>query len=160
MTERIVYLDSSAIAKRYLAEEGTEAVDGVYRRAERRSLRIAFSMWNLGEVLGVAAKAQRLGWIPESRARTFVWAFLNETLKLRGLGNLRILAVRSDLLSRGVPLLFRHGLSQADALQIESCRDIRAEAFVCADERLLRAAKGEGLVSLDPVRDSSRIQAL
>ena len=85
---------------------------------------------------------------------------LNETLKLRGLGNLRILAVRSDLLSRGVPLLFRHGLSQADALQIESCRDIRADAFVCADEKLLRAAKGEGLVSLDPVRDSSRIRAL
>jgi len=160
MTERTVYFDSSAIAKRYLAEEGTEAVDGVYRRVEMRALRLAFSVWNIGEVLGVAAKAQRLGWIPESRARTVVWAFLNETMKLRALGGLRILPVRADLLAGGVPLLFRHGLSQADALQIATSREVRADAFICSDEKLLQAARAEGLLALDPIEDSTQIRSL
>ena len=49
----IVYLDSSAVAKRYVEEKGSDLVDRIYSRAEAGDLQMAFSIWNVGEVLGV-----------------------------------------------------------------------------------------------------------
>ena len=153
-------MDSSAIAKRYLAEDGSEAVDALYHRAEAGSIRLAFSLWNIGEVMRAVVKAQRLGWISSEQAGTAAWAFLRETLKVRGLGALRTVPVRGDLLAEAVPLLFRHGISQPDGLQITTCKDVRGDAFVSADRRLLQAAHAEGLVALHPVTDANRLRSL
>ncbi len=160
MTGTTVYLDSSAVVKRYLVEEGTDAVDGIYRRAEAGELRIAFSLWNLGEVLRAVGKGVRRGLLSESGAQTIAWAFLRETLKLRGLGALRIIAVRGDLLARTIPLIFRHGIGQPDGLQITSSAEVQASALVSADESLVRVARLEGARALHPVEDAGEIGAL
>ena len=160
MNEKTVYLDSSALAKRYLAENGTEAVDSLYRRAEAGELQLAFSTWNTGEVFGAIARALRLEWISEDDARRASWALLRETLKFRGLGRLWTVPVRGDLLAGAVPLLFRLGLTQPDGLQIITCKDVRADAFVSSDRRLLRAAAQEGLHALDPAADASSLRSL
>ncbi|MFQ5838324.1 MAG: type II toxin-antitoxin system VapC family toxin [Thermoplasmata archaeon] len=160
MNGTTVYLDSSVLAKRYLVEGGTEAVDTLYHRAEAGEVRLAFSLWNLGEVLSAVAKAQRLDWISPDEARTAAWSLIRETLKVRNLGALRIVPVRGDLLAQAVPLLFRHGLTQPDGLQITTCKDIPAEAFVSADRKLLEAALAEGLFALHPVTDEDRIRSL
>lgn len=160
MNGKTVYLDSSALAKRYLAEEGTEAIDFVYRRAEAGGLQLAFSIWNLGEVLGAIARALRLEWISEDEAKKASWALLRETLKFRGLGRLWTVPVRGDLLADAVPLLFRQGLTQPDGLQIITCKDVRADTFVSSDRRLLRAATQEGLRALDPVVDARSLRSL
>lgn len=160
MNGKLVYLDSSAVVKRYVAEEGSDAVDALYHRAEARALSLAFSLWNLGEVVGAVARAGRRGWITQEEATRAAWALVQETLKVRGLGVLRVVPVRSDLLAACVPLLFRHGLSQPDGLQIATCKDLQASAFVCADKRLLQAAEAEGLLALHPVVDAQRVRAL
>ncbi len=160
MAEKTVYLDSSALAKRYLAEPGTESIDELYHRAEARALRLAFSLWNIGEVLGAIAKAQRLGWISMVEAGNVAWAFVRETLKIRSLGSLRIAPVRGDLLADTIPLLFRHGLSQPDGLQITTCRDLRGDALVSADRRLIEAARQEGMRAYHPVADAQQLRAL
>ncbi len=160
MNGKTVYLDSSALAKRYLAEEGTEAIDSLYRRAEAGGLQLAVSLWNIGEVLSAIARALRLGWISEDEARKASWALLRETLKFRGLGRLWTVPVRGDLLADAVPLLFRQGLTQPDGLQIITCKDVRADTLVSSDRRLLRAATQEGLRALDPVVDASSLQSL
>lgn len=160
MNEKTVYLDSSALAKRYLAEEGTEAVDSLYRRAEAGELQLAFSIWNIGEVLSAIARALRLEWISEDEAKRASWALLRETLKFQGLGRLWTIPVRGDLLADVVPLLFRQGLTQPDGLQIVTCKEVRAEAFISSDRRLLRAAMQEGLHALDPVADASSLRSL
>ena len=49
----IVYLDSSAIVKRYILESGSEVVSNVYCKALNGELTLSFSTWNIGEVLGV-----------------------------------------------------------------------------------------------------------
>ena len=153
-------MDSSAIAKRYVAEDGAEAVDALYHRAEAGAIGLAFSVWNIGEVLRAVAKAQRLGWISSDEAGTAAWAFVRETLKVRSLGALRIVPVRGDLLAAAVPLLFRRGLSQPDGLQITTCKDVAGEAFVSADRRLLQAARAEGLLALHPTTDAERLRSL
>ncbi len=153
-------MDSSAIVKRYLAEEGSPAVDDLFHRAEAGEIRLAFSLWNVGEVLRAVTRAGRLGWVSEGKAREAAWTFLQETLKIRGLGRLRVVSVRGDLLASGMPLILRKGISQPDALQIATCKDLRARAFVCADERLIRAAREEGLHAFHPVIDAAQLRAL
>ncbi|MBO3804166.1 MAG: hypothetical protein JTT11_09940 [Candidatus Brockarchaeota archaeon] len=39
--------------KRYVEEKASEVVDEVYEMAEAGKLKIAFSIWNVGEVIGV-----------------------------------------------------------------------------------------------------------
>jgi len=41
----IVYLDSSAIVKRYISEPGSDAVSKVYHRALNGELILSFSAW-------------------------------------------------------------------------------------------------------------------
>lgn len=153
MPEKTVYLDSSAVVKRYLVERGTEPVDLLYHRAEAGKVQLAFSQWNLGEVLGAFAKAHRRGMITQREMEAASWAFIRETLKLRGLRALRLLPVRGDLLALATALLFRHGLGQADALQIASSRELAAAALITADRVLMRVSRLEGIPSLDPATD-------
>ncbi len=153
-------MDSSAFVKRYLVEEGTDAIDGVYRRAEAGEIRISLSLWNIGEVLRAFVKAARRGVMTESGAQAIAWKFLRETLKLRGLGALRFLSVRGDLLARTIPLIFRHGVCQADGLQITSSVELRVAALISADESLVRVARAEGLIALHPVENAAEIGAL
>ena len=52
MSAENVYLDTSTIVKRYIEEKGSELVDDVYGRAEIGALKLSFSMWNVGELIG------------------------------------------------------------------------------------------------------------
>ena len=61
MRERIVYLDSSAIVKRYIREPGSDAVRKVYLKAYSGEVILSLSVWNIGEVLGAFDKARRIG---------------------------------------------------------------------------------------------------
>ena len=160
MNGKTVYLDSSAITKRYVAEEGSEAIDALYGRAEARKIGLCFSLWNVGEVLGAIAKARRLGWFPPEQAEAAAWSFVQESTKLHHLGALRTAPVRGDLLEEAITLLFRQDIEQADCLQIATCKDLGASAFVSADRRLLEVARAEGLTALDPVHDGPRLRSL
>jgi len=44
----VIYLDTSAFIKRYVEEEGTEAVDRLFDSAYRGSAVLAVSVFNLG----------------------------------------------------------------------------------------------------------------
>src|SRR6266487_1137126 len=160
MSERSVYLDSSAVAKRYIAEAGTETIDALYARSEAREMQLGFSLWNVGEVLGAIARARRVRWLTPAEAETAAWSFVGESMKLRRLGALRTVPVRGDLLEAAIALLFRRDIEQADALQIATCKDLRAAALISAERRVLEAARAEGLTALDPVRDEARIRSL
>ncbi len=155
-----VYLDSSALVKRYLAEEGSEAVDGLYRRAEGLDIQLAFSLWNIGEVLRALARARSMGQLTQWEVEESVWLFLRETLKFRALGGLRIVPVGSDVIATAIPVLLASRLSQADAIQLATAVEVRANALVAADERLVREARRDGLNALDPVMDAEAVAAL
>lgn len=99
MSGKTVYLDPSALAKRYLAEEGTGLLDWLYGRAEAGALEVAFSLWNVGEVASALAQAQRRGRATAEAVETALWLLLRETRKMRALGVLRVLPVRGDLLA-------------------------------------------------------------
>jgi len=155
-----VYLDSSAIVKRYILEEGSKAVDGLYRRAESLDLQLVFSLWNTGEVLRAIARARAMGLLTQREAAESVWLFLRETLKFRALGALRVVPIGSDVIAGAIPLLLASRLGQPDAIQIATAREFDAGAFVAADAWLVTEARKEGLNALDPSEDADKVTAL
>ncbi len=141
----ITYLDSSAIVKRYVLERGSEAVREVYKQALNGEFSISFSVWNIGEVLGVLGKYRRRGWLDEKNFEEARGNFVMETLRLIKLNLLRLIPVRTRLLIEAWELMERHHLSQADALQIASARYIKADTLFSADRQLIEVSKVEGL---------------
>ena len=107
----IVYLDASAIVKRYLAEAGSAAVDRVIAQAEV----LGTSLISRAEVAAALARATRLGIIrsPEvEKARELFeaeWADWVTT------------PVTNSLVIRADALAWQHSLRGYDAVHLASC---------------------------------------
>ncbi len=67
MSVRSIYLDTSAIVKRYVVEEHTDRVDELYSDAHAGRTKLAFSIWNIGEVAVVLDKYERRGILDNAR---------------------------------------------------------------------------------------------
>ncbi|MCS7112941.1 MAG: type II toxin-antitoxin system VapC family toxin [Nitrososphaerota archaeon] len=148
MSGEIVYLDTSAIVKRYVDEPGSDVVRGLYRRCYLGELRISFNLWNIGEVLGVIDRARILRRIREEDYVTIKRRFLAETIRLMRLGILLIVGIRRSILKDSWRLIERYRVYQADALQVVSAKNVRAEQFFVADRKLHEVALKEGLNSV------------
>jgi len=145
MAVRRIYIDSSAITKRYVREEGTETAQAIYSMAETGSLMLIHSIWNIGEVLGVLDQYRRRGWISDEQYDHAVTNFASEVLKLLRLSSLTIMPVASKMAVRSWPLIQKYHIYGADALQIVSSKYSGCEVMITADESLVDAATSEGL---------------
>ncbi|ABL79089.1 type II toxin-antitoxin system VapC family toxin [Thermofilum pendens] len=141
MGVRSVYLDTSAIVKRYVVEEGTDVLDEIYAGAYAGDVTIGFSLFNIGEVAVVFDKYRRRGVIAD--VNDCFSKFLSEVSTLARLGSLRVVRISKPILVESVRYVFRYGVYIADALQIASAKNF--EAFLTFDERLAEVAVKEGL---------------
>ena len=148
MKGRRVYLDSSALIKRYIKEKDSEIVEGLYKEAYSGEVRLITSLWNVGEALGVFDRSRRRGLIDEKTYDFIRRALLADIKRLSRLGVLELVPVHSMLLADAWNVLQRHHIYQADALQIVSAKYGSAEEFYTADKRLHRVASEEGLNSI------------
>jgi len=141
-----VYLDTSAIVKRYIAEPGSDIIRDLYLRAYSGDVLISFSLWNIGEFLGVIDRAKRLNRLKEYdlvRRR-----FLRETMRMVKLRIASVIPIKVRILRDSWTLLEKHHIYEADALQIASAKYIESERFLTGDERLHEVAIEEGLNSV------------
>jgi len=67
MRGRRIYLDTSALVKRYVTEPGTETVDSIYEEAHKGYATIGFSLWNVGEASVVFDKYEKMGLVDNGR---------------------------------------------------------------------------------------------
>jgi len=139
MSEK-VYLDTSAIVKRYIVEDGTEIVDRLYRDAHAGQRTILFSIFNVVESAVVFDKYERRGVI-KSAKKAFE-RFLGETRLLLKLGQLIIVPINLETVLEAIELVFKHGIYIVDAIQISSAKNARA--FLTFDSELAKIAKKEG----------------
>ncbi len=72
-----IYLDTSALAKRYVQEQGTEIIDLVFAQASVESP-LVFSFWNIGESLGVYDKYLGRGKISTDQLKTTIQQMFRE----------------------------------------------------------------------------------
>ncbi len=140
-----IYLDSSAVVKRYVLEPGSDLVSRIYEEALDGKLTLSFSLWNVGEVLGVLDKYYRRGQLTEQDYRSARLQFMYEVLKLLRLRVLRIVPVRVRLLAQTWSLVEKYHIYEADALQIASAKAVNAEKLCTADKGLYEVAVKEGM---------------
>ena len=142
---KIVYLDTSAIMKRYIQEAGSDVVASLYSSAWQESVKISFSPWNIGEVLGVLDKYYRRGWLTREDYELARREFIGETLKMLRLRILRVVPIKPSVIVKSWRLIENYHIYQADAIQIVSSREINAEEFYTGDKTLCTIAELEGL---------------
>jgi len=145
-----VFLDTSALVKYYHSETGSLFVENLF---ERNARLITISTLGLLEIQSAFAMKVRTGHIS--------WAETG-ALRLRLMldvasGTIQVVAITSRHFRDAALLLSRHShrisLRTLDALQLAVASELFAEgdlqSFVTADQRLLDAARLEGLPVLD-----------
>lgn len=146
--KELVYLDSTAIVKRYIKEPGSETVRMLFLKAYSGDLNLSFSIWNIGEVLGALDRARRIGRIDEETYIITRRRLLLETRRIIKLGMALLAPIRINTLLDTWKLIEKHHIYEADALQIATAIQLKAKQFITGDKRLHEIATKEGLKSL------------
>ena len=145
------FLDTSAVAKLYRSELGSEFVDRIF--SERASQHL-ISRLTILEMESVLALKVRTGEI-DQQAVLVVRRRLDADL---GRSRLLVAAVNDDHFRSARQLLIKHGASEAlrslDALQLSIAIELRRSGlvavFVAADQKLCRVAALEGFPVTNP----------
>lgn len=153
MDVKLVYLDSSGMVKRYIAERGSEVLDLAFEEAEAMNIGLAFSVWNIGEVLGVFDRYASRALLSKAGLKTALSDFLSESVKMARLGALQILPLTASSIISSWLLVLKHHIYEADALQIAVSKELECSLFLSADNRLVKIAGSEGLKALDVESD-------
>jgi len=130
-----VFFDSSAFAKRYVSEEGTDAVVQWCDRA----VEIALSAIALPELISAFCRLRR-----ESKISEAQYLQLKDSL-LADIEDAAICDLTPIVLAHSIASLERNTLRGMDAIHIGSAVAMQADLFVSADARQCAAAAAAGL---------------
>ena len=136
----IVYLDASALVKRYVGEAGSPAVEALIGRART----VGTGLVSRAEVVAALAKAARVGIVTReaaARARAAFNADWEHLVRLH---------LGEALVSRAAALAWEQGLRGYDAVHLASAlmwNEAMGEAVTVAtyDRELWRGARASGL---------------
>ena len=130
-------LDSSAFAKRYILEDGSEIVDQLLQDASQLALCVIL----MPEIIsGLNRRLREQVLSPED------YRYAKKQL-LNDVHDAILLQVTPAVISRTVKLLENNVLRAMDALHVACALEWQAELFVSADRRQVEAAKNAGLYS-------------
>ena len=144
-----VYLDTSALLKLYVSEEGTERVVSVAEEAAEG--RIVILDLTPVEARSAIRRREREGDIAATDADRVLKQIEHDCSM-----TFLMQPSTSAVIEEAARLIDRHPLRAYDALQLAGCL-VASESmpepvtFVCADTRLCDAAASEGLTTLNPV---------
>jgi predicted nucleic acid-binding protein len=137
-----MYLDTSALVKRYVYEPGSTVIDKIFRDAYRGENIISFSYWNIGEAAVVFDKYER---ILKLNAKELLKNMIREIKTLRKLHRLKVIEISPTIIRNAIKLILRHHIYIADAIQVVSAKLLDNVTFVTSDKKLADIAKKEGL---------------
>jgi predicted nucleic acid-binding protein len=143
------FLDTSAVAKLYIREAGTDQVLALATRADAPTL-VIVSLCRV-ELCAAIRRRVRSKDLSADNAKAALLAFHEH------LSSIYIVQpVTEPVIEIAVELLERHELRAYDAVQLAACLSLSLTqydgqaTFVCADLRLCRAAETEGLRVVNP----------
>jgi len=131
----LAFFDSSAFIKRYVAEEGTEAVLSLCDRASE----IGLSGIALPEIISAFCRLRREGKISDVQYRQLKSSLLTDT------EDAAVCDLTPQVLAHAIARLEANVLRGMDALHIGSALTLKADVFVSADRRQCDAAARAGL---------------
>ena len=141
----MIYLDSSALVKRYLRETGSDAVQSIVR-AERT---IATSKLTYPEMLSALMRKHRAGEVEQNSLRTVIDKFESDWY------HFFVIEFHDELLPTVRTLLRKYPLKGTDTVHLSSALWLGRAAgenvtFVASDLNLLKAAEAENLDIINP----------
>ena len=132
----MLYLDTSALAKLYIAEPESQLVS---KTIEVNKSWVATSRVSYAEMISVLARCLRADRLSPAAYRVQKKAFLDDWT------GMFVVELTAEVLSEAARLIERHGLRALDAIHLCSALWIGEPAFACFDDRLRNAAAAEGL---------------
>ena len=129
------FFDSSAFAKRYVEEAGSQAVDSLCQEATE----VALSVLCVPEIISALNRRAREGLLTDRDYRE-AKQYLSEDIRDAVIVNLV-----PQVVSTCTKILEASPVRAADALQIACALEWETDLFVSADKRQISAAKKAGL---------------
>ena len=142
-----IYLDSSAIVKRYVKEPGSDYIRDLYLKSYSKDVILSYSIWNIGEVLGTLDRARLIGRIDDETYMILKRRFILETRRAMKLGSLLIIPIKINIFVESWRLIEKYHIYIADAIQVASAKYMNIFKFLTGDKRLHEIAIQEGLKS-------------
>lgn len=142
MTEH--FFDSSAFAKIFIVEDGSQATIHLYSQANPKYA--SALLWV--EVRAAIRKRQRMGEIADKVADRLTVALDAQKRRVTSID------FSPAVLAKAAELIDSRGLRSLDAVQLASALEAgkgnASIAFVSADDQLIKAAEVEGLQAINP----------
>jgi len=158
------YLDASALAKRYVPENGSALVDIILDTVPTN--RIYVLTIGAGEVVSILVRKRNAGIISTQDYADATTLFETEIIRSKTINKM---SVTSRLVIGSFSLIVAHSINATDAVTLKSALAIARKrrssgdelVVVASDLRLLRAAQAEGLLNFNPeAQDQAAIAAL
>ena len=149
----LFWLDASALAKRYLPETGTLLMNHLFAQLPPSQM---VCLWEgIGEVLSILHRRRNAGLISLHASQQAIVALRTEILDQLEVEKIERTTAQ---VMNSWELLDQHALNSTDAMILRCALDYAATlqkvghnlVMVSADVRLVRAAKAEGLQSVNP----------
>ena len=134
-----IFFDSSALAKRYLEEKGSEQVESLCGQASH----VLVSIICLPEILSALNRKKREGIILPSQ-----YTLIKQTL-LKEFEDFLSCLITPQVLSKAIDLMEKYPLRTLDALHLACALEIKTDMFVTSDQKQLSAARKLKLKVLD-----------
>lgn len=129
------FFDSSALAKRYIQEHGSERVDETLLGSSE----VATSLVGPPEIISALCRLRRQGAISAAQ-----YAVAKKSL-FADIEDMSICSITIPVVNRAIELLENHPLRTLDALHVAAALEWQADLFVSADRRQVSVASESGL---------------
>ena len=130
-----VFFDSSALAKRYVEEKGSERVQAILSCAST----LAVSVICIPEIVSALYRRRR-----ERKLSTEEYQNAKASL-LSDIDDATIIGITQEVIAQAVALLEQFSLRGADALHVACASEWSTDLFVSAENRQCAAARAHGL---------------
>jgi uncharacterized protein len=144
--------DASALAKRFVAEIGSQTVNAVFSAVARDQM--VTTVLGYSETFAALLRKHNQGVLTATSFAAAQAALRNEVIDDP---DFVVLGVEFGDILDGIELIGRHNLNSSDAAILQAylkhaaaVRPSMVSVLVASDQRLLRAAKAEGFEVLDP----------
>ncbi len=139
----ILFFDTSALIKRYIAETGSGRVDELFQQTTEIVISPVTKI-ELHSTIKRLVKTNALSKSDYQQLKKDIANDINDFINL---------SFNSEIEDIAFSLIERHQLKTLDSIQLASCLYSRADidGFVVSDAKLKKASQNEGLIVIDPL---------
>ena len=130
-----VFFDSSALAKRYIEEKGSDQVQVILSSASA----LAVSVICIPEIVSALCRRRR-----ERKVSTEAYRNAKASV-LSDIDDATVIGITDEVIAQAVALLEQFPLRSADALHVACASEWSTDLFVSADDRQCATARARGL---------------